>query len=195
MPAASELNFDDLLEAFQLRDSLLSEEFHNVAAPQLRRWAKQKGWGLPQDAIDEVVQEVFLAISNPVTVRFDRTRGTAAEYLTGRLLNAVKTIQTVYGLRRLGSDFTAEAQREFVPVDRLELMSSNVIPFEAINARHLVTKMFAGVEATMLEACRRVWADDETQGAVAEDLGISRFALARKLATVKALSVQFAACA
>ena len=130
-----------------------------------------------------------------MTVRFDRTRGTATEYLTGRLLNALKTIQTVHGLRRLGSDFTTEAQREFVPVDDLELMSSNVIPFEAINARHLVKKMFAGMEANVFEACRRVWAEDEPRAAVAEDLGLSRFALARKLATVKALSVQFATCA
>ena len=74
MPAAVERDLDDLLEAFQLRDPLLSEEFHAVASPQLRRWAKRKGWGwgLPKDAIEEVVQEVFLSISNPVTVRFDR---------------------------------------------------------------------------------------------------------------------------
>ena len=195
MPAAVERDLDDLLEAFQLRDPLLSEEFHAVASPQLRRWAKRKGWGLPKDAIEEVVQEIFLSISNPATVRFDRTRGTATEYLTGRLLNALKTIQTVHGLRRLGSDFAVEAQREFLRVDDLELMSSNVIPFEAINARHLVKKMFAGTEATVFEACSRVWAEDEPQAAVAEDLGISRLALARKLATVKALSVQFATCA
>jgi DNA-directed RNA polymerase specialized sigma24 family protein len=194
MPAAVERNLDDLLEAFQLRDPLLSEEFHALAGPKLRRWARRKGWGLPKDAIEEVVQEVFLAVSNPVTVRFDRTRGTATEYLTGRLLNALKTIQTVNGLRRLGSDFNSEGQREFVPIDDLELMSANVIPFEAINARHLVRKMFTGMEATVLEACRRVWVEDEPQAAVAETLGMSRFALARKLATVRALSVQFQAC-
>jgi hypothetical protein len=195
MPAAVERDLDDLLEAFQLRDPLLSEEFHAVASPQLRRWAKRKGWGLPKDAIEEVVQEVFLSISNPATVRFDRTRGTAMEYLTGRLLNALKTIQTVHGLRRLGSDFAVEAQREFLQVDDPELMSSNVIPFEAINARQLLKKMFAGMDAVVFEACRRIWAEDEPQAAVAEALGMGRFALARKLATVKALSVQFAACA
>lgn len=195
MPAAVERDLDVLLEAFQLRVPVLSEEFHALTGPQLRRWAKRKGWGLPKDLIEEVVQEVYLSISNPMTVRFDRTRGTATEYLTGRLLNALKTIQTVHGLRRIGSDFSVEAQREFVPVDDLELTSSNVIPFEAINARHLVKKLFAGMDATVLEACRRVWAEDEPQVAVANALGISRFALARKLAAVRAHSVQFAVCA
>src|ERR1035437_6963645 len=122
MPAAVERDLDDL-QAFQLRDPLLSEELYAVVGPQLRRWAKRKGWGLPKDAIEEVVQEVFLSISKPATVRFDRTRGTATEYLTGRLLNALKTIQTVHGLRRIGSDFDVEAQREFLRVDDLELMS------------------------------------------------------------------------
>lgn len=194
MPAAVERDLDDL-QAFQLRDPLLSEELYAVVGPQLRRWAKRKGWGLPKDAIEEVVQEVFLSISKPATVRFDRTRGTATEYLTGRLLNALKTIQTVHGLRRIGSDFDVEAQREFLRVDDLELMSSNVIPFEAINARHLVKKMFADMDATVFEACLRVWAEVEPQTAVAEALGMGRFTLARKLATVKVLSVQFAACA
>lgn len=195
MPAAVERDLDDLLEGFQLRDPLLSEEFHAVVGPQLRRWVKRKGWGLPKDTIEEVVQEVFLSISNPVTVRFDRDRGKATKYLTDRMLNALKTIQTVHGLRRLGSDFALEAQREFLRVDDLDLISTNVIPFEAINARHLVKKMFAGMDATVFEACRRVWAEDEPQAAVAEALGMGRFALARKLATVKAQSVQFAACA
>lgn len=195
MPTTSEPDLDSLLEAFQLGDPFLSREFDIVGRPIIWMWARRHGWGLPRDVVEEIVQEVFLAVSNPTTVRFDRRAGTATKYLLGRLLNAVKTVQTDYGLRRLGSDFTAEGQREFKPVEDADLVSPNVIPFEAINARHLVKKMLVGVEAVVIEACHRVWVEEEPLSVVAVELGMSRFALARKLAAVRALSVQFAACA
>jgi hypothetical protein len=63
----------------------------------------------------------------------------------------------------------------------------------AIHARQLVKRIFAGVDAEVEQACLRVWAEREPQAAVAADLGMSRFALARKMAAVKMRSVQFQA--
>ncbi len=191
--AEPELAF--LLEGYQLRDPDLAEKFDAAARPLLRRMAKKRGWGLAKDVIEEVVQEVFLALVNPAAVRFDPKRGTVRQYLMGRLLNAVKTVQIANGLRRAGSDFEEEGQREFVPLDDATMPSANVIPFAAINARQLVGKMFAGAGGDFREACLRVWGEGESQAAVADEMGLSRFAFARKLAGIKAVSVQYASCA
>jgi hypothetical protein len=64
-----------------------------------------------------------------------------------------------------------------------------------MHARYLLTKIFSGVGAELQRACFRVWVDHEPQAAVAIDLGMSRFALARKLAGVKVMAAQHAALA
>jgi len=195
LPKTVESKLALLLDAYQHRDQHLSETFDRMARPLLRRMAKKRSRGLSADVVEDIVQEVFLALTNPATVRFDPDRGTAVQYLSGRLLNAVKTMQTGYGLRRCGSDFDLEAQRSFVPLDDLQLSAANDISLAAINARQVVKKIFAGVPVSLEQACRRIWAEGEPQSAVALDLGISRFALGRRLALVKALSLPFAAAA
>src|SRR6476620_2297868 len=76
--AEDELTF--LLEGYQLRDSDLSERFHAVARPLLAGMAMKHGWRLPKDVIEEVVQEVFLVLLKPTTVRFEAARGTVSQY-------------------------------------------------------------------------------------------------------------------
>lgn len=191
--AEPELAF--LLEAFQLRDPQLSERFDETARPILRRMAVRHGYGLPSDVLDEVVQEAFLSISNPELQRFDAARSTASQYLLGRLLNAVKTVQLEYGLRRSGSDFEKEPQREFVPIGELELTSPRGIPVEAIQASHTVSKIFAGMDDDIRVACMRVYGEEESREAVAADMNMSRFALARKLSSVKSAALQMMAAA
>jgi DNA-directed RNA polymerase specialized sigma24 family protein len=186
--AEPELAF--LLEAYQLRDPELSERFDEVARPILRRMAGRHGYGLAKDVIDEVVQETFLSLSNRELQRFDPARSTASQYLLGRVLNAVKTTQIVHGLRRAGSEFDNEPQREFVPIDDLELESTLDVPVNAIQARHTVQKIFAGIDARIRTACMRVYGDDESQGSVAADMNMSRFALARKLSGAKTMAIQ-----
>jgi hypothetical protein len=191
----AEIQLTFLLEAYQLRTPQLSEEFEAASRPVLRRMAKKHGIGLPDDVQEEVVQEVFLALANPSLVRFDPARGTVNQYLLGRVLNAVKTVQVSQGLRRTGSDFESEPQREFVTVDGLEFPASGGIQLGAMHARELVKRMFSGLGAELQQACFRVWADEEPQARVALDLGMSRFALARKLAGVKAMCAPYAALA
>lgn len=187
--AEPELGF--LLEAFQLQNSQLTERFDEVARPILRRMAARHGYGLPADVLDDVVQETFLALSNPDLQKFDSNRSTASQYLHGRVLNAVKTTQVAHGLRRAGSDFDAEPQREFVPiVDEKELVSTHGIPVDAILAGHTLQKLFTQVDTGIFNACLRVYGDDESQAAVAADMNMSRFALARQLAAAKATAVQ-----
>jgi DNA-directed RNA polymerase specialized sigma24 family protein len=193
LPKTAELELAQLLEAYQLRDPYLSEAFDQAARPVLRRMAKKRCRGLPADAVEDVVQEVFLALANPSTVRYNPARGTAIHYLSGRLMNAVKTMQVGHGLRRYGSDFNTEAQREFVSLDDLELSGVSGISLAAINARQVVHRIFADVPVGLEQACRRVWAEGEPQATVALDLGMSRFALGRKLALVKLLALPFAA--
>lgn len=193
MPPISEIELAFLLEAFQLPEPQLSEEFYAVAKPVLSRMAQKHGYGLPEDLLEEVVQEAFLALRNPAHVSFDAERGTAQQYLLGRVLNAVKTVQVAYGMRRTGSDFESEPQREFVPIDDLELPASGGINVNAMHADQLVDRIFSGVEDELRSACFRVWVDDEPQSSVADDLGVSRFALARKLAGLKTTSARYAA--
>jgi len=157
--------------------------------------ARRHGYGLPNGVLEEVVQEAFLALVNPSLAPFSRTggRGTARQYLLGRLLNAVKTVQVREGLRRTGSDFEAEAQRQFVPLEDAVVPPAFGASLSAIHARHLVSRMFAGLGADVAQACRRVWAEGEPLAAVALDLGMSRIALARKLSAVKKVCAEFAA--
>jgi DNA-directed RNA polymerase specialized sigma24 family protein len=191
--AEPELAF--LLEAYQLRDPELSERFHDVAAPILRRMAKRHGYGLPKHAIDDVIQETFLSLSNSEILLFYPSRSTASQYLLGRVLNAVKTIQIIYGLRRAGSDFDSEPQREFVAIEDMNLTSTLDVPVGAILARHTVQKVFASLDGGLRSACMRVYGDDESQESVAADMNISRFALARKLSGVKAMALHMMAAA
>ena len=195
MPITGEPELGSLLAAYQLLNPELSEQFEAVAAPILRRMAKKHGYGLPKDAIDDVVQETFLSLVNPDLVAFDTSRGTASHYLQGRLMNAVKTVQVASGLRRNGSDFESEPQREFVSVDDLELVSHRGIRFEEIQARHTIRKLFKDVEPTMVEACMRVYGEGEPQTTVAADLKINRFALARKFSVIRSSALQMAAAA
>jgi DNA-directed RNA polymerase specialized sigma24 family protein len=193
--AEPELAF--LLEAFQLRDPdpELSETFDAVARPILRRMAKRHGWGLPKDVIEDVVQEAFLSIANPALVSFDASRGTAIQYLQGRILNAAKSLQVVHGLRRNGSDFENEPQREFVSFDDVSLRSNMEVSLAAIQARQELERLFTGVGDDVREACVRVFAEEESQTAVAADLKLSRFALSRQLSGVRAMAMERLAAA
>jgi hypothetical protein len=182
-----------LLEAYRLRDPELSKTFDVAARPIFRRMARKHGIGLPDDAIEEVVQEVFLGLLNPLSAVFDQKRGTVKQYLLGRVLNAVKTVQIGCGLRRAGSDFESEPQRQFLPLDDFEMAETDRFLGEPIHAREMIRKIFSECGADMQRVCMRVWADRESQAAVACDLGISRFALARKLAAVKITSAKHAA--
>jgi hypothetical protein len=195
MPIHSEPALGSLLAAYQLLNPELSEQFEAAAKPILRRMAKKHGHGLPKDAIEDVVQETFLSLVNPDLVAFDVSRGTVIHYLQGRLLNAVKTVQVAFGLRRNGSDFKNEPQREFVCVDDLVLVSQRGIRFEEIQARHTLRKLFKDVEPVVMEACLRAYGDGEPQTSVAADLKINRFALARKFSVIRASALQMAAAA
>jgi DNA-directed RNA polymerase specialized sigma24 family protein len=195
MPTIAEPELGYLLEAFQLRHPDLSERFDAVARPILRRMAKKRSWGLPSGTFEDIVQEAFLALSNPTHTQFDPARGTATQYLHGRLKNAVKTIQIVYGLRRIGTDFEKEPQREFVSLDDLELNSQLGIREEAIYSRHTIQKMFAGVDDNVRNACLRVYGEDESQSDVAAELHIGRFTLARRMSDACATALQMVAAA
>jgi hypothetical protein len=189
---AEELQFAALLEGYILRDPADSEQFHVLSRPILRFWARQHGWGLPDDAVEEVVQEVYAALLNPAGVSFDRTRGTARQYLLGRLLNAVKTVQAIYGVPRTGSD----RERVFLSLEECSATFSCGAEFiDLITAREVIGKVFSEIEPAMKVVCLRVWSDGEAQAVVAKAVGISRFALARKLAKAKRGAAPFAACA
>ena len=101
----------------------------------------------------------------------------------------------MYGLRRTGTDFEKEPQREFVPVDDLNLKCPMGIREDAIHARHTIQKMFAGVDADVRHACLRVYGEEESQSEVAAELNISRFALARRMSGACAAALQMVAAA
>ena len=193
MPVTGEPALGFLLEAYQLLNPELSTQFEFVAGPILRRMAAKHRFSLPKDAINDVVQETFLSLINPNVVAFDAARGTASMYLQGRLLNAVKAVQVANGLRRTGSNFDEESQREFVCVDDLELVSSRGVSFNEIQARLTVQKIFKDLDSDFREACMRVYVEGEPQSSVASDLKMSRFALARKLSVVRANALQLMA--
>lgn len=193
--SAAEPDLSSLLQAFQLPDPNIYDSFDEVVRPILRRMAAAHSYGLPKDVLDEVVQEAFLSLYNPNLQRFNLATSTANQYLLGRVLNAVKTTQISHGLRRSGSDFDNEPQREFVPLEDANLTSTMGVPLEAIQARQTVQRIFAKIDGGMQTAIMRVYGEDESQEAVAADMKISRFALGRKLSGVKIAALQMMAAA
>jgi len=183
-----------LLEGYRLRDPELSKKFDVAVRRLLRRMARKLRGTLPEDAIEEVVQEVFLGLLNPLSAEFDSQRGTVEKYLLGRVLNAVKTVQVSRGLRRAGSNFDNEPQRQFLPLEDYETTGTSTFPFHPLHAQLMVRKIFAGFGDDLERAGLRVWGNRESQATVASDLGMSRFALSRKLAAVKTTSAKYAAC-
>ncbi len=179
----SRFEFAFLLEGFHTGDHLRSEQFYAVVRPILFRMAKKRRCGLSLDQVEDVVQETFLALLRRGVVRFDPDRGDVSEYLLGRLLNAIKAIRTQYGSTRGFS----------VPLEELKypLLSRDTV--EALDSRHLACRILEGVPNPIREACFRVLAEDEAQTVVALEMGLTRFALARKLRAIKLAALQMAA--
>lgn len=187
----SSFEFAFLLEGFQSEDPARSTRFDKVARPLLFRLAKRHNWGLSEDQLEEVVQEAFLCLLRKGVVRFNPQRGDVAQYLLGRLLNAVKTVRAQYGLKR------AAGVGVSVELERVEnaLLSKSVVSIEAINSRQVARRILLNLEPALKEACYRVLADHEPKTVVAADLRLNRFALARRIRAVKVFALQFANCA
>ncbi|TAN24252.1 MAG: hypothetical protein EPN33_00320 [Acidobacteria bacterium] len=185
MEACTDDELGRLIEAYQRRDFSQFEEFHSVVRPELLRMARKRSYGLAVDVIDEVVQEVFLGLIDPSLVRLRDVNCTARQYLVGRVSNAVKKVRVRQGLRRTGIYPDPGCGREFVAFDEAAVAPVLSDLSVAIQARQLLAAIFAGFGGGVVLACCRVWCEHEPLAAVALDLGVSRFALARKLMAVR----------
>jgi len=175
--------FAFLLDGFLLEDELCANQFDALVRPVLFRMAKKRRFELPLDQKDDVVQETFLALFRKSVVRFDPERGVFSDYLLGRILNSLKAIRSQYDQTRV----------VVVPLDEMKnpLLSKDTV--EAFDSVQIAKRILEGVPAPMREACFRVLAENEAQTVVAVEMGLTRYALARKIRAVKLAALKMSA--
>jgi len=179
----SRFEFAFLLEGLRTGDAARSEQFYAIAHPILFRMAQKRRFGLSRDQIEDIVQETLLALLRKSVVPFDPERGDLSEYLLGRLLNARKAIRVQYG----------EMRGVTVPLEELKNPPLSKDTVSALESRHMAGRIFRGVPDRIRVACFRVLAEHEAQTVVAMDIGLTRFALARKIRAVRLRALQMAA--
>jgi RNA polymerase sigma factor (sigma-70 family) len=173
--AISLAEFSHPLHSLRSGDRALSEEFYVKVKPMLLRMARRRGKGLSRDQIEDVTQEVFLSLLQPSTVSFDASRGDVSSYLLGRVLNAVKKLRQQNlppNTVTLGIDEFAESL----------LSRDTVASADSIQAAR---QLLRSVPPPIKEAVYRVYGHGEPKSDVAKDLGMTRFALSRRLQAIR----------
>src|SRR5580693_1964780 len=88
--AAFDASLEDLYTGFLDREPEKSNKFRNEISAFCNALIRRYGWSLPNDVQDEIVGETLCALLSPSARRYDPTRGTFKEYLTGFVLNAAR---------------------------------------------------------------------------------------------------------
>jgi DNA-directed RNA polymerase specialized sigma24 family protein len=179
----SRFEFAFLLEGLSAGDEARSEQFYKFAHPVLFRMAQKRRFSLSRDQIEDIIQETLLALVRKRVVPFDPQRGNISAYLLGRLLNARKAIRLQYG----------EMRGVSVPLEELKNPLPSKDTVSVLESRDMARLILRGVPDRIRDACIRVLVENEAQTVVATDIGLTRFALARKIRAVCLRALQMAA--
>lgn len=184
-------NENDLFLTFLSHDAAAVDTFTRMMAPRILRTARSIGRDLPDDIHAEIVQQTFanLLITQPTD--FDPSRGTAWQFLIGKIWNAEKQVRTSYGypLRRKQqyTDHSVVADRpKFVSVDAAETMDFTTRNYQGIIEGHIyVATVMRRLPTPLASALRLICYENKTKNEAAKLSGLSRFQLHRQLAVLR----------
>jgi len=189
MPLAQAFS-DQLLASFVLGDIEASDEFRKVAPPVIRGLARRFGPDLPADLIDEVVSETYLLLLGAPGRGFDRTRGSARQFLFGIVRNAVTNVRATNrppGLRTRRRKDDPATGAQVVPFDELlHGAAQRFLPdSHHVEARLDVEKLLGAVTAVVATAIIGIHLRGESASSVSRRLSVSRFQIDRALRAVR----------
>jgi RNA polymerase sigma factor (sigma-70 family) len=146
---------------------IFGDTLKKITARTCRRYSLQK------QELEDVLAETFHQLFNPGIVRFSAHRGIPASYLKGLAQNAARKVLTQLGKRRRNDDGSS--------VKRYRSPSSIPSPAENTEVRDTVDFIMAQATPRIRRALELCYWEDWPLQSIAEDLGMSRFALRREL--------------
>jgi DNA-directed RNA polymerase specialized sigma24 family protein len=135
---------------------------------------------------DDVLSETYQQLFNPEIVRFATSRGTPDNYFQGRVQNAARKVMSQRNTRRRSSagkdgsmtyDNGRSRQRRLVYRQR----PAGLSPAEQAELRDTVAFVLRQAPPRLRRALELCYWDEWPLTRIAEELGISRFALGRAL--------------
>lgn len=184
-------NENYLLLSFLSGDAALAEPFIRIMEPRILRTARSIGRDLPEDLPSEIVQQTFANLLNTKASDFDPSRGTAWQFLIGRIWNAEKQVRTSYGypLRRKRQDLENSPVIErpkFVSIDAGETHDVSTPNYERILEGNIfVATVMQRVPPPLASALRLICYENKTKKEAAKASGLSRFQLHRQLGDMR----------
>jgi hypothetical protein len=188
-------NENELLLNFLSGDAVAAEPFLKIMEPRILRTARRIGRDLPEDLPHEIVQQTFANLLITKTADFDPSRGTAWQFLIGKIWNAEKQVRTSYGYppRRKQQnidDRVVADRRKFVSVEAVEALESHTPNYgRIIEGNIYVAAIMRRVSPPLASALRLICYENKTKQEAAKLSGLSRFQLHRQLGDLRSQMV------
>lgn len=179
------------LELYRFQSGGSPDPFLEVALPFLERLASRLGWSLAPDKRPEISQQAVLLLLTGRAGRFDPTRGSAETFLRYLTLRAKREVEAMYPnpgnpTRRRSRKKPTEQERveqPAIPLDDLpEGEQPSSPPAEVIAANRIdAEKVLLRAEPRFRAALKMIYYDRVPVVDVADEVGISRFAISREV--------------
>lgn len=182
---------NDLLLNFLSGDAFAADTFIKIMEPRILRTARSIGRDLPEDLPSEIVQQTYANLLSTKAADFDPLRGTAWQFLIGKIWNAEKQVRTSYGYpprrkqQSLGNPVVAE-RHKFVAIESVDALESPIPNYDRIFEGNLyVATIMRRVPPPLAAALRLICYEDKSKQEAAKLSGLSRFQLHRQLGDLR----------
>jgi hypothetical protein len=185
------LELESLYEGFVNRDPGKSEQFKTEISAFCVGLARRYAWSLPKDVQEEIVDETLCALLAPGVRRYNPSRGTIKEYLTGFVLNAVRRLREVLypslqypkslKTRCVGAEIDGSVSLPTMEEVEAGEEGCLVEPEREMVAKIHLDRVLTAAPPMVRMALQAVHIEDEPLSGFARRQGISRFALKRKM--------------
>jgi hypothetical protein len=187
MPAVLvfDTSLDDLMVDFQSPSPNKVDEFLAIVHPQISKIARKHGNDLPKDVREEVKNETLRLLLTRNRAIFDSGRGTAWQYLHGNVLNAIQLVRGAYGhptKRSISEQGESSGPSLFVDLTQAPQVFLESAA-EGIHRAALLSQVLRLANPNVRYALSQIYLVGNDRSVVAAVLGISRFALARQIAS------------
>lgn len=182
---------NDLLLGFLSGDAAAAETFTKNMEPRILRTARRIGRDLPEDLPDEIVQQTFANLLANNASDFDPSRGSAWQYLIGKIWNAEKQVRASYGYpprrNQQNIDKPVVANRhKFVSIDADKALDISTPNYErAFEGSIYVATVMQRVSPPLASALRFICYENKSKNEAAKLAGLSRFQLHRQLGNLR----------